>query len=134
MKTRSSSVLVLLAVLGAALASPLGAAPAPSTRALAYPVGSVERDGILVARPGDSASRVEAYLGSPDQKLSGDTWVYRRFQCQPELENAEECTTLIISFSHLRVSVLQRVNESAVQVLAAQLTTPAAKRQLVAGK
>ena len=134
MKNRSLPVLVLLAVLGAAVASPLGAAPSPSTPVMAYPLGAVERHGAKVVRPGDSMTRVAAYLGSPDQILSGDTWVYSRFQCQPDLEHAADCTTLVISFSHGRVSDLQRASEPAVKVIAARLATPAATRQLVAKK
>ena len=134
MKTHPSSVLILLAAYSAALVSPLAALPANSTPVTAYRLGAVERYGVKAVQPGDPATKVAAYLGQPDQKLSGDTWVYRRFQCQRDLEQAAECTTLLISFSHGRVTDLQRVNAPAVKAMAAELAARVPTRQIAARK
>src|SRR3954471_22632492 len=104
MKARHSSVLILFAVFSAALVCPLAAVPAHSIAATAYRLGAVERYGVKAVQPGDPATKVAAYLGQPDQKLADDIWVYRRFQCQRDLERAADCTTLLISFSHGHVT------------------------------
>jgi hypothetical protein len=135
MKTRPSSLSVLLAVLSAAFVSQLAAAPSSPNPVMVYALGAVKCDDAKVIKPGDSASKVARCLGLPDQYLAGsDTWVYRHMQCQRELENAEACTIVVITFSQDRVSDMVRVNEPAVQELMAKLATPAAASLIVAGK
>jgi len=133
MKNSSLAVRALVTALVAALASPFVGGPAQTDPVLIYPLGVVERVGVETILPGDFRIKVSSSLGLPDRKLSADTWVYHRFQCQSELENAEVCSTLIVSFRSGRVWKLQRVNERAVRMMAAQIETPPAPGRLVAG-
>jgi hypothetical protein len=130
MKARSMHVLfLLLAVLAAASAGPLSAEPAK-----AYRLGAVERYGVKAIRPNVSSRKVLAYLGQPDQKLSSDIWVYRKLPHRRNPAHEADCTTLLVHFSQNRVSDLQKVNETAVGLIAARFPSLITRRQMVAEK
>lgn len=132
MKTRSASSLALLAALAAFIVAPLSAAPAAVERS--YRVTTVERHNEPIVVHGTTTLTVRQLLGAATRKLDANTWVYENFQPARDLPAAEQCRTLLLTFSQGRVTEIKLVNDAAEKSLAAQLRLKSADRPQVAAK
>jgi len=119
MKTRTSSLLILIAALSTAGLS-IASSPIP---AKGYRVATVQQDGIPIVELGTPSFTVRRLLGIPVRKLNNDTWIYDRYAASPEQMPNDSCHTLIITFADDRVTEIKLVNDHAVQVIAKQSDT-----------
>ena len=116
MKTRTSSLLILIAALSTAGLS-FASSPNP---AKGYRVSTVLQDGIPIVEQGTPSFTVRRLLGIPVRKLNNDTWIYYQYNASPEQMPDDSCHTLIITFADDRVTEIKLVNDHAVQVIAKQ--------------
>jgi hypothetical protein len=130
MKTRIASVFILAAALSTSAFVPLSAA-SKSNLPTGYSVGvinlSASSGNEQIAR-GASQTAVRRFMGSPMRELSADVWAYRGFHANLDRANEEGCGTLIVTFTHGRVSDLKLVNQTAVGIIAANSNPKAMER------
>jgi len=126
MNTRISSVLILAAALSVSALVPVSAAPAPQgTVPMAYSVSRVDINSSQSITRGATAWTVQRLLGTPRQKLSGDTWVYSGYQADFKPANDQQCDTLVLTVVRGEVSDIKLVNHRAAQLIAAHAETKA---------
>ena len=120
MKTRLSSLAILLAALASFAVVPATAAPGPDSSVLVAvkQVGSNCRP--FTFKVGATPREVKSVLGEPNQKPGRDIWVYHNFEANSKEANRLGCRTLVIVFEGSRVADLKLVNERAATVIIAQ--------------
>jgi len=124
MKTHLASLVVSTAALAAFAFTSASAAASEAKPAVTHPVGAVEHSGNTLAR-GSGMSDVLLTLGMPDRKLTADVWAYAHFGGATEQRRDDDCSTLLLTFHHGRVSDIQLVSDRAEKTYAAQLRAPA---------
>ena len=125
MKTRVTSLLVLLAALGAPALAPLSAAPA-ETSADGFTIEKVARGDAAEITRGVTPMTVLRLMSSPQRKLTPDVWVYQNHHVASAAADARGCDTLVLTFVDGKLSELKIVNARAVAVIAANLKQPSA--------
>jgi hypothetical protein len=117
MKAHTCMKTLLLAALGAILASPLSAILTQDQPPMAYRVTEVVRKGEKIIAVGTSVYTVRPVIGSPMHQPAPNVWVYHNFFASLEEANANGCTSLVIVFDGIFVKSLWQVNESLITVI-----------------
>ena len=126
MKTTKTTLTLMLASLATMLTASLGAAPEPTT-AIMYPVTAVTRDGKAIIKPGTWRADVRELIGVPQEHLTTNVWVYRRFHASHPAADADGCDRLVIAFKDGYVSSLRMANARAQAVIVARVNDGASE-------
>ncbi len=130
MKTRIASVFILAAALSASAFVPLSAASKASLP-VGYSVDVINLSAISgyeqISR-GVSQRAVLRFMGSPMRELSANVWAYRGFHANLDRANEDDCSTLVVTFTHGLVTDLKLVNQPAVGLIAANSNPKAMER------
>ena len=116
MKTKLTSIAVLLAGFGCFFASPLSANPARM-----HKVDRVLVPGSFDISMGASDNHVRQSIGSADQQLTPNLWVYHNFS-QVRAEAGDPCRELVIRFEKGRVADIY-ADDRARNVIARRITS-----------
>jgi len=130
MNTRTTSVLICLAVLLGSTALSFASDAPKDASAIGYWASRInvttwndlmDRSEDQAIVPGTGRSSVASILGQPAQELSPDVWVFDNCQPDDQEAHAKGCDILLVTFEHDRVANLKFVNQVAAEVIAAHL-------------
>jgi hypothetical protein len=130
MNYRATSTVVFAGALSWFPLTPLSAAK-PSLATM-YQVTAIEKYGAPLIATGDPLQKVRRYLGTPNEELSANVWVYFDFIPSHIQAKADACTTVVITFSDGRIVDIKGVNRGALTILASRLGTSTGDPTLVA--
>jgi hypothetical protein len=121
MKTKITTLALMLAALGGFAVNTTAAAAPEKGEARVHRVNRVELRGSPTIQVGSSLFLVRDAIGSADEKLTRDLWLYYNFQPIRRGIGRDECSRLIIHFVNNRVASMHLANARARAVMAARI-------------